>query len=354
MPHAGARRVPRDERRAPCRRYAVSPGHGRVERRPQPRGDRLPPGGGRDLRAPRAHRSRRGAGLPRPRRGALRSTRSPAAAIACYERSLELARGIGDKSYESENLMMVGYASSGYHGARRLRARQGELRGRARDRTQGATCSGTWGRRCSASTTCARCAGRYDEARQRHAEYAALAREAEADPLSAHRLRPHRASAARSRAEPAGGRARRARPRARAREAGSPSGGRASRRTSPSRACGSASSTSARRWSARRDIAGATRKDHQLARCLEGLAELALARGDAAACLAFADELLALAEPAGLRELAAQARRWRGEALLAKRQRAAAEQELQRAAAVADEIGRVRLASDAREALARC
>jgi len=92
---------------------------------------------------------------------------------------------------------------------------------------------------------------------------------------------------------------------------------------------------------------------HQLVRCLEGLAELALARGDADACLAFAGELLSLVEPAGLRELAAQARRWRGEALLSQRQHPAAEQELRRAAAVADEIGRVRLASDVRAALAR-
>jgi len=40
----------------------------------------------------------------------------PAAAIACYERSLELARGIGDKSYESENLMMIGHACIAYGG----------------------------------------------------------------------------------------------------------------------------------------------------------------------------------------------------------------------------------------------
>jgi tetratricopeptide (TPR) repeat protein/transcriptional regulator with XRE-family HTH domain len=37
-------------------------------------------------------------------------------AIACYNRSIELARGIGDKSYESENLMMIGYACTGYMG----------------------------------------------------------------------------------------------------------------------------------------------------------------------------------------------------------------------------------------------
>ncbi len=40
----------------------------------------------------------------------------PAAAIECYARSLELARGIGDKSYESENLMMIGHACIGTKG----------------------------------------------------------------------------------------------------------------------------------------------------------------------------------------------------------------------------------------------
>ena len=40
----------------------------------------------------------------------------PVAAIECYTRALELARGIGDKSYESENLMMLGYACTGYMG----------------------------------------------------------------------------------------------------------------------------------------------------------------------------------------------------------------------------------------------
>jgi hypothetical protein len=92
---------------------------------------------------------------------------------------------------------------------------------------------------------------------------------------------------------------------------------------------------------------------HQLARCLEGLAELALARGDAAGCLSFAGELLLLVEPAGLRELAAQARRWRGEALLAQKHYAAAGEELLRAATAAEQIGRLRLAADARTALSR-
>ena len=40
----------------------------------------------------------------------------PAAAIASFSRSLDLARGIGDKSYESENLMMIGWACTGAMG----------------------------------------------------------------------------------------------------------------------------------------------------------------------------------------------------------------------------------------------
>jgi hypothetical protein len=90
-----------------------------------------------------------------------------------------------------------------------------------------------------------------------------------------------------------------------------------------------------------------------MARCLEGLAELALARDDAAGCLAFADDLLSLVEPAGLRELTAQARRWRGEALLAQGHYASAQDELTLAAGVAEEIGRLSLAGDAHGALAR-
>src|SRR4029077_14876604 len=48
--------------------------------------------------------------------GANPNKAGPAAGIVCYERSLELARRIGDKSYECENLMMIGYALTGYMG----------------------------------------------------------------------------------------------------------------------------------------------------------------------------------------------------------------------------------------------
>ena len=92
---------------------------------------------------------------------------------------------------------------------------------------------------------------------------------------------------------------------------------------------------------------------YMMTRCLEGLAEVALAQGDARRCRAFADELLALAEPNGLRELEASARRWRGEALLAEKDYAAAHAELSRAAALAEGIGRTRLQWDTAIALAR-
>jgi hypothetical protein len=67
--------------------------------------------------------------------------------------------------------------------------------------------------------------------------------------------------------------------------------------------------------------------------------------------LEFANELLSLVEPAGLRELAAQARRWRGEALVAQKKLSLAREELRQALSVAEEIGRVRLAADLRSAL---
>jgi tetratricopeptide (TPR) repeat protein len=84
-----------------------------------------------------------------------------------------------------------------------------------------------------------------------------------------------------------------------------------------------------------------------LARCLEGLAEFALARGDIAAALVHAQELLELAQGGGLAELAAVARRWRGQALAARGERDAAIAELRQTLEAAQRLGRVRLAFDA-------
>ena len=91
----------------------------------------------------------------------------------------------------------------------------------------------------------------------------------------------------------------------------------------------------------------------QMVRCLEGLAELTLRRGEVDVCSAIAEEMLALAKGAAMRELAARGHYWRGEALAARGNRDSGVEQLALAAAAADKIGRVRLAKDAHEALAR-
>lgn len=90
-----------------------------------------------------------------------------------------------------------------------------------------------------------------------------------------------------------------------------------------------------------------------MTRCIEGLAELALVRGDADACLRYVRDVLALAETSGLKELAGTAHRWCGEALIAKRDASAAADELALAARTAREVGRVRLIYDVERALAK-
>jgi tetratricopeptide (TPR) repeat protein len=80
---------------------------------------------------------------------------------------------------------------------------------------------------------------------------------------------------------------------------------------------------------------------------------MSLAAGDASGCRSHADELLAIAQANGLRELEASAHRWRGEAALAEQAYALALAELTRAAALADATGRVRLQWDTQAALAR-
>jgi tetratricopeptide (TPR) repeat protein len=89
-------------------------------------------------------------------------------------------------------------------------------------------------------------------------------------------------------------------------------------------------------------------------RCQEVLAEIAWAAGDAAHCLQHADELLALAQANGMRELQAVAHHWRGAALLVQQHYAPAQATLLQAMALADAVGRVRLQLDTRLALAQC
>ena len=88
-------------------------------------------------------------------------------------------------------------------------------------------------------------------------------------------------------------------------------------------------------------------------RCLEALAELALMNGDVKECLGYANQLLALASHGDLQEMMGQAHRLLGLAGLAANAYESARQELTLAVALAQKIGRVRLAWDCHCALAR-
>lgn len=87
-------------------------------------------------------------------------------------------------------------------------------------------------------------------------------------------------------------------------------------------------------------------------RCLEGLAELALAKGEPHQALAYTEQLWELAERHDLREIMARALRWRGVALLTLEQFEAAATALQQALEMAEVYGRIRLVWQLHEALA--
>jgi transcriptional regulator with XRE-family HTH domain/tetratricopeptide (TPR) repeat protein len=87
-------------------------------------------------------------------------------------------------------------------------------------------------------------------------------------------------------------------------------------------------------------------------RCLEGVAEAALARGQTAAVLAAADELLHTGTANGLREWVAHAQRWRGAALLRSGEQLAAGEALRQGLALAEVVGRERLIADLQAELA--
>jgi transcriptional regulator with XRE-family HTH domain len=277
------------------------------------------------------------------------SNLEPRAAIACFNRSIELARGIGDKSYESENLMMVAHAYSGYAGLCDYGLAEANFR-LALDIAQRADLQWHMGPTLLGLDHVRACTGRYGEAwsgihrtlrwlesvRQTRYQFIAydflchllldLGLNEQAMQLSERglvRAREERIGFWRSRIEVNLAIAR--------------------VRTGQFD-CGSM-------LEAALAYCRDNRERFQMVRCLEGLAELALARGDPSGCLQFASEMLSYAEPAGARELAAQARRWRGLALIAQGERGAALTELSLVARTADELGRVRLALDAALAL---
>ncbi|MFW5969756.1 MAG: ATP-binding protein [Halofilum sp. (in: g-proteobacteria)] len=268
----------------------------------------------------------------------------PRAAIDCYERSIALARGIGDKSYESENLMMVAYAHLGTMGlgdyataaakfeAALAIAERADLQWHrgpiliGRDHVR--ACTGHYGEAYEGMTQTIQWLENVHQARyllMAHNLLAELLIDLGQNQWAEEHL--DRALALSSASGITFWR----------------------RRITADRAI-------ARLRQGHHDPADEleqaaahcreNREHYELTRCLEALAEHALARGDTGTCLHHADELLALAESSQLRELNAVARRWRGEALLAQEDTRAATGELTSASRTAHEIGRIRLIYD--------
>jgi tetratricopeptide (TPR) repeat protein/transcriptional regulator with XRE-family HTH domain len=275
----------------------------------------------------------------------------PAAAIACYQRSLDLARSIGDKSYESENLMMIGFAYVGSKGLgdypRAIASYEAAL-----DIARAADLQWHYGPTLLGLDHARACTGRYGEAwtgmqktlrwleSLNQVRYQLIAivcighllLDLDLNELAIEQLQ-------------------------RGYALGQDTGilfWRAAIDTHLAVArtrLGQDIDTPALHTTL--EQTRRTSERYMLVRCLEGCAEIALAAGDAAGCRVYADELLALAQANGLRELEAVARLWRGKAMLLQRDYAAAQIELTQVAAIAEAIGRVRLQMDAHTVLAR-
>jgi len=275
----------------------------------------------------------------------------PAAAIACYTRSLALARSIGDRSYESENLMMIGHACVGTKGSgdypRALAHFEAAL-----DIARAADLQWHLGPTLLGLDHVRACTGRYGEAwlgmqrtlqqlqelgqlRYQFIAFDAIGHllldlglQAQALPLLQHGQALARDSGilfwrATLDAHAAVARAR----------------------------LGDVSDTALLQLTLEHTRAHAER--YMQVRCLDALAEMALLQGDATRCRVLAEELLHIADGNGLCEMQAVARRWRGEALLLERAFAPARAELTRAVALAEQVGRVRLMLDLQRALER-
>jgi len=275
----------------------------------------------------------------------------PDAAIQCYTRSLELARGIGDRSYESENLMMIGHACTGTRGlgdypravenfnAALEIARAADLQWHMGPTLLGLdhvrACTGSYGTAWASMTKTLHWLESLKQVRYQLIAYDFMGDLLLDLGLNEQALQHMERGLALSR------------------ETG----------IEFWRVAIEAQHAIARSRLGDQNVVPAlesalerarrTSERYLMLRCLDGLAEVSLAEGDASGCRAFADELLMLAGPNGLREREASARRWRGEASFAEGAYAQAQAELSRAAALAGEIGRVRLQMDAESGLAR-
>jgi predicted ATPase/DNA-binding XRE family transcriptional regulator len=273
------------------------------------------------------------------------------AAIRCFRRSIELARSIGDKSYESENLMMVAHAYSGYLGIgdyvqARVNfevaleiAQRADLQWHIPPTRLGLACvRGASGEYGSALRDLRQTITSLE--RLKLPRYQVMAYELLASLLLDVELNQQALETAeRGLALADSARLRFWRVRSEATHA-------IARMRLGDLDVGPALNETLRQ-------ARHNDERSQMVRCLEGLAELALRRGEVDACSALAEEMLALAGGGAMPELAARGHFWRGEALAALRKRGPAVEQLMLAAAAAEKIGRVRLAKDAYEALAR-
>ena len=275
----------------------------------------------------------------------------PAAAVESFTRSLELARGIGDKSYESENLMMIGHAYTGTKGLGVYAcatenfeealaiARSADLQWHLGPTLLGLdhvrACTGRYGDAWTGMQKTLRWLESLKQVRYQliaHDFIGHLLLDLDLEELALEALE---------------------RGQALAHDSG----------IMFWRAAIDTHLAVARSRLGRTDAASTVRaaleqtrrtsERYMMVRCIDGLAEIALAAGDADACRAYGDELLDLAASNGLRELEAVARRWRGEALLADKTYAEAGVELSLAASMAEKIGRVRLQVDVQAELSR-
>ncbi len=275
----------------------------------------------------------------------------PEAAIACYTRSLELARVIGDKSYESENLMMIGHACVGTKGLGDYPRAEAHFEA-ALDIARAADLQWHFGPTLIGIDHVRACTGRYGEAwtgmqktlhwleSLRQVRYQFIAYDGIGHlllDLGLNELAVEYLERGLALGRDTGIQYWRAAIDTHLAVARSRLGQKVDTPTLQT------TLEQTRRTSER----------YMMVRCIDGLAEIALAAGDTRRSRAHGDELLAIAEPNGLRELEAVARRWRGEAMLAEKDYVAAQAELSRAAALAEDIGRVRLQRDTQAVLAR-
>ncbi|MGH8217904.1 MAG: AAA family ATPase [Steroidobacteraceae bacterium] len=274
----------------------------------------------------------------------------PREAIRCYERSIELARGIGDKSYESENLMMIGYASTGTMGLADYTTAEAAFEA-ALAIAERADLQWHRGPILLGLDRVRSCTGGYGEALEgmrRTLEWLESLRQTRYVLMGYYLLAELMLDLGCNR-EAIG---------------------------YAERGLGLGASANVRYWrpglmamlsvgrlrlgldDTGRELESEAaacrerRERYQFARCAEVLAEIALSHGDAQACLRHAGELLAIAQGSGLKELIGVAHRWCGEALLAQGQRSAALAEIDTARRLAREVGRIRHIYDTERALA--